>query len=147
MALFTLGKDCIGARNTANYSSPTWSTINAIKDVKYEAEGITWAGDRRAMGHEQVAVTRLRHTVTVTLLWATADGVGCEAIRDAFFNKTSIDMLFASGVIATAGTEYIRSEWAVTKFSRPEELDGGMMVDVELKPYISTNSPAYTEVS
>lgn len=147
MALFTLGKDCIAARNTGTYGTPTWTTMTAIKDVKYEAEGITWAGDRRAIGHEQVAVTRLRHTVTITILWATADSGACEAVRDAFFNKTSIDMAFGSAAIATSGTEYIRSEWAVTKFSRPEEIDGGMMVDVELKPYISTNSPAYTETA
>lgn len=142
-----LGKDCIAYRNTGTYGSPTWSAVTAMRDVNLSSEATKVDVSRRAIGNKQYAPAQLDIGVEANLVWKPADAGACEAIRDAHFNKTSIDMAFASGAIATTGTEYLRAEWGVFKFARGEELEGAMMVDISLAPFSSTNAAAFTEVA
>lgn len=147
MPEFVLGKDCIGYRNSGTYGTPTWSAVTAIKNVKFSSEMGKWDGSRRAVGVKQYAPTLDDFGIEFNLVYKPADGGACEAIRDAHFNRTAIDMAFATGAIASAGTEYVRAEWGVFTWSRDEPLEEGVMVDVGLAPSISTNAPAYTEVA
>lgn len=147
MADYILGKDCIAYRNTGNYSSPTWAAITAVKDVTLNSEVAKWDGSRRATRYRQYAPTLGDIGVDFNLVYKQADSGPCEAIRDAHFNGTSIDMAFATAAIASAGTEYLRAEWGVFKFTRNEPLEEGVIVDVSLAPFISSNAPSYTEVA
>ena len=147
MPVYALGKDCLAYRNTGTYGSPTWSAVGAVKDVNLTSAATKWDGSRRAVAYKQYVPTLKDLGVTFNLVYQPADAGAGEAIRDAHFAGTIIDMAFASGAIATSGTEYMRSEWGVFGFNRNEGLEDGVTVDVELAPYVSANAPTYTEVT
>ncbi len=142
-----MGKDCIAYRNTGSHGSPTWVAVTAFKDLDGTSTRTKWDASRRAMGIKQYGPGMLDFQISGSLVWKPADAGSCAAIRDAHFNGTSIDMAFASGNIATPGTEYWRAEWLVEKFKRGEKLEEGVMVDVDLVPFATANAPSYVEVT
>ena len=63
------------------------------------------------------------------MLWDTADA-NFTAIKDAFFNGTSVEFAVMDGDIATAGSQGLRASMAITAFSRNEPLEEAMSVSV-----------------
>ena len=76
------------------------------------------------------------------MLWDTADA-NFTAIKDAFFNGTSVEFAVMDGDIATAGSQGLRASMAITGFSRNEPLEEAMSVSVTAKPTYSANPPEW----
>ena len=80
------------------------------------------------------------------MVWDTGDA-GFTAIKDAYFNGTSVEMAIMDGAIATVGTQGLRATMAVTNFSRNEPLEEAITVSVTVKPTYAENAPEWMTVS
>ena len=146
MAL-VLGLDAKAYRNTATWALPTWDEITNIKDVTINLE----AGDadvttRGGGGFRQSVATLKDGSVDFQMVWDTSDS-DFTALKDAFFNNTSIELSFMDGAIGTAGSQGLHADFSVTNFSRSEALEEALMVDVTVKVTKSSNTPEWLTVS
>ena len=67
------------------------------------------------------------------MVWDTTDA-GFTAIKDAYFNNTTIDVAVMDGDITTPGNQGLRAVMEVTNFSRTEPLEEAITVSVTIKP-------------
>ena len=142
-----IGYDCKLYRNTGTWGSPVWSEIDIVKDATAEAERATVEVKSRASSFVKHGSGPISVKITGQLLHDGGDA-GYEAIRDAFLDKTSIDIVALDGSSATSGNQGFRAEWLVSKFARSEPLEGEVVIDFELVPDLaSANEPTLYEVA
>jgi TP901-1 family phage major tail protein len=95
-----------GEADASSRGSGGWrETIQALKDASIEFEMVSDNGDAAFI-----------------------------AIKDAYFNGTSVDVIALDGPEATAGNEGLRIIAAVSSFSRSEPLEDAVTISVTLKP-------------
>lgn len=136
-----LGLDAVLYRNTATYATPTWSEITNARDVTLNLEaGEADASRRGGGGWEEVLKALKSGSIEFELLYDNADAEFI-AIRDAFFNDTSLDMLALDGDVATSGSQGLRVVCQVMNFSRNEPLTDALTVNVSVKPTPNADSP------
>jgi len=133
-------------RNTGTYGVPVWEEIDNVKDLtlnleKAEADVTTRANDgwRAKLGALKDA------SIDYEMVWDTEDP-NFEAVKDAWFDDTLIDMAVMDGDIATSGSQGLRAEMAVLTFTREEPLEEAMKASVNLVPGYSVNAPEWLEV-
>ena len=145
--MIKLGMDGKLYRNTATYETPTWSELTNVKDVtlnleKGEADVTTRANE----GWRATAATLKEGSVEFEMAWDPADA-GFTAIKDAWFNGTSVELAVMDGDITVVGTQGLRATFAVISFSRNEPLEEAMSVNVTVKPTYADNAPEWMEVT
>lgn len=137
-----LGLDAKLYRNTGTYASPTWNEITNIKDVtlnltKGEANvSIRGSSFRLRKGTLKDA------SIDFNLLWDT-DDEDFTAIQEAFFDGTTIEILAVDQAYNTVGSQGLRATVEVFTFTRNENLEEALNVDVSLKPTYATNLPEW----
>jgi len=130
-------------RNTGTWAAPTWVEIGNVKDVTLNLEtGEADVTTRGNAGWRATLGTLKDASVEFEMVWEPADAE-FSAIKDAFFNGTSIDLAVMDGDIAQTGTQGLRAEFSITAFSRNEPLEEAVTVNVTAKPAYSTNSPTW----
>lgn len=129
-----IGVDAIASRNTANYASPTWSTVNNLRDVSIGLEVEDFDATVRGVAWVQHLPTLFDLEVSVNALWVTAD-TGLQAILTAFWSRSSIDMAFTDIAIATQTADGVRAPFGVFSNTRNEALRDGLNLDWSLRPY------------
>lgn len=140
-----LGFNCKLFRNTGTYGTPVWAAVPVMRDMKLTLEDEEWdASGRGAAGWDQAEPTTRKATIEGALIWDPVD-TALTAIRDAYLNRTSLDMAALDGASSGASSQGLRAIWKVFSFSRNEELRAGCTIDVVFKPcYEVTNLPAWS---
>ena len=138
-----LGLDAKLFRNAASYDTPDWQVMVNVKDLTLNIEAgeadVTTRGNN---GWRAIVATLKDGSIEFEMVWDTADA-GFTAIKDAFFNKTPIELAAMDGDIATAGSQGLRATMAVTNFSRNEPLEEALTVSVTLKPTYAEHPPEW----
>jgi len=142
MAL-VLGLDAKMYRNSAVWATPSWVEFTNVKDVTLSLETAEADVTTRASGGWRAVVATLKEgSVESNILWDTADA-NFEAVKDAFFDNTSVEFAVMDGDITVEGTEGLRADFSVVNFTRNEPLEDALNVDFTIKPTASTNAPVW----
>lgn len=108
--------------------------LDNITDLNTNLEtGEADVSTRGSGGWRQTLSTLKDGSIEFTMMHDEAD-VAYQAFRDAWLNGTEIAVAAMSGLIATAGSEGLASNFTVTNFSRGEPLEEAMTVNVTIKP-------------
>lgn len=141
-----LGLNCIAYRNTGDYGSPSWNEVPNAKNVTLNLEkGEADVSVRGNNGWRAVAGTLKNASVDLEIQYDPEDA-DYEALRDAFFDNTNIDMAFVDGDINESGTEGLRAEFVVMNMTRTEALEESVMTTFTLRPALTGNAPYWLEV-
>lgn len=141
-----LGLDAKLYHNTGTYGTPTWDEVTNCRNVtlnleKSDADVTTRGGS----GWRQTVTTLKDGTVDFNMIWDTSD-TDFIAFRDAWLNNTQIDCWVLDGDSTTTGNQGLRAEFEVANFTRNEELEDALNVDVSLRPGFSSNAPVWQTV-
>jgi hypothetical protein len=141
-----LGLDGKLYRNTAVYATPAWDLIGNVKDVTLNLEtGEADVSTRGNNGWRATVGTLKDASIEFDMIWDTGDA-DFTAIKDAFFNGTTVDLAVMDGLITGAGSsgsQGLRAVCRITTFSRNEALEEAIHVSVTAKPTYSVNPPAW----
>lgn len=139
---YSLGRDARFYRNTGTWASPTWSDINNVRDLTLNLESdeidVTTRGTA-VNGFKAVVSGLSSGGIEFDMVWDPTDAA-FTAIKDAWLNKTTIELAAMSGDIATSGSQGLHADFAVLNFSRGEPLEGVQTVTVSVKPSYSDNA-------
>ena len=137
-------------RNTGSYASPTWNEIGNVKDVTLNLESAEADVTVRANNGWRATVPTLKDaSIEFEMVWDT-DDEDFEAVRDAYLNNTTLEVLALDGPVSGAGStgnQGLRAVCNVTGFSRSEPLEEALSVSVTLKPAYSVNPPTWHVVA
>ncbi len=137
-------------RNTGTYASPTWNEIGNVKDVTLNLESAEADVTVRANNGWRATVPTLKDaSVEFEMVWDSEDE-DFEAIRDAYLDNTTLEILALDGPetgAGSSGNQGLRAECNVTSFSRSEPLEEALSVSVTLKPAYSVNPPTWHVVT
>lgn len=141
-----LGLDAKLFRNTGTYATPTWDEIANVRDVTLNLEAgeadVTTRGNN---GWRATVATLKDGSIEFEMVWDSAD-TDFTAIRDAFLNKTAVEMAVLDGDVLDTGSQGLRASFMVTSFSRNEPLEEAITVSVTMKPTYSANPPEWMTV-
>lgn len=138
-----LGLDAKMFRNTGTHATPAWNEIKNVRDVTLSLEtGEADATTRGNNGWRATVATLKDGSVEFDMVWDSADD-DFTAIRDAFLNKTALELAVLDGDVAAAGSQGLRASFMVTNFSRNEPLEEAITASVTVKPTYSANPPAW----
>ncbi len=141
-----LGLDAKLYRNTGTYAVPAWNEVTNAKDVTLNLEAGEVDASRRGSGGWRETLTALKDgSVEFELVYDNAD-TEFTALKDAFFNGTTVELAVMDGEIATTGTQGLRATMSVTNFSRNEPLEEVLTVSVTVKPAPAANPPEWMTV-
>jgi len=142
-----LGLDAKMFRNTGTYATPVWNEIKNVRDVTLSLEtGEADATTRGNNGWRATVATLKDGSVEFDMVWDAADD-DFTALRDAFLNKTALDMAVMDGDIITTGSQGLRASFMITNFSRNEPLEEAITASVTVKPTYSANPPEWMTVT
>ena len=141
-----LGVNCKLYRNTATWGSPSWDEVTNVRDLTINLEkGEADVTIRGGNGFRQVVGTLKDGSIEFQMVWDPADA-DFTAIKDAYFNDTSIELMALDGSSAPAAgvtVQGLRADFSVVNFSRNEGLEDAVTVDVTVKPTYSSNAPTW----
>lgn len=141
-----LGLEAKLFRNAGTYDLPDWKEVVNVKDLTLNLEaGEADATTRGNNGWKATLATLKDGSIEFEMIWDTADAE-FTAIKDAFFNKSPVEVAVLDGDVATTGSQGLRSSMAITNFSRNEPLEEAITVSVTAKPTYSANPPAWMVV-
>ena len=131
--------------NSGTFATPVWALISNVGDIKVTDELKESEIGIRGMGGFEVFVGGLRKLgYEWSSVYDPADTVQ-SALKTNYAARTPTEFLILDGLQSVTGSSGIRALFLVTKFSRQEELNNAMMVDMAIKPTYSVNAPlAYT---
>lgn len=142
-----LGMEAKLYRNSGSYSSPTWAELANVKGLTLTLEkGEADVTTRANAGWRATVGTLKEGSLEFEMVWDTANA-GFTAIKDAYFNDTPIEMAVMDGNITTAGSQGLRASFSVTSFTRNEQLEEAITVNVTVKVTYSDHPPAWMTVS
>ncbi len=138
---YVLGLDAKLYRNTATWGSPSWDEFTNVKDVKLnlqkaEADTTTRGGN----GWRSKTGTLKEGSIEFTMVWDPG-GTDFEAVKNAFFNDTLLDLAVLDGAYASGNG--LRAEFSVLDFSRDEPLEDVLTATVKLGIGYSSNTPEW----
>ena len=142
-----LGLDAKLYRNSGTYAAPSWVEMTNVKDLTLNLESgeadVTTRGNN---GWRATVATLKDGSIEFEMVWDTEDA-GFTAIKDAWFNNTSIEFAIMDGDIEVAGSQGLRATFSVTKFSRSEPLEEALAVSVTAKPTYAAHAPEWMTVT
>jgi hypothetical protein len=80
------------------------------------------------------------------MVWLPGDAA-FDAIQEAFLENTPIEFAVMDGPIATAGSQGLRATFEVFSFTRNENLEEAVTVDVSIKPTVAANAPSWMTIA
>jgi len=141
------GLDAKLYRNTGTYDLPTWEELSNVKDLTLNLEKGEADVTTRANNGWRASVATLKDgSIEFEMVWDTEDA-GFTAIKDAYFNDTSIELAVMDGDIETVGNQGLRASFVVTNFTRNEPLEEALTVNVTLKVAYSDHAPEWMTVA
>ena len=138
-----LGMEARLYRNTGTYAAPTWVEVTNVKDVTLNLEkGEADVTTRANQGWRATVGTLKDASVEFQMVWDTNDAAFA-AIQQAFFNNTTIEFAVMDGDITDPASEGLRATHDIFNFTRNENLEEAIMVDVSIKPTYADNAPEW----
>jgi len=138
-----LGMEARLYRNTGTYAAPTWVEVTNVKDVTLNLEkGEADVTTRANQGWRATVGTLKDASVEFQMVWDTNDAAFA-AIQQAFFNNTPIEFAVMDGDITDPASEGLRATHDILNFTRNENLEEAIMVDVSIKPTYADNAPEW----
>ena len=134
-------------RNTGTYDAPTWEEIDLVRDVT-----VTLSADevdlttRASGGFKQAGAGLKELTFEFEARWK-GDDTNLAALRDAYLNGTSVELLALDGPVTTPGSQGPRTTCVITKFDRSEPLADAITVSITAKPTPSEHNPEWFTAS
>lgn len=143
-----LGFNCKLYRNTGSYGSPTWTLVSNCADLSLDLQfSESDVSTREGAGWEWTEPGLLSAPLTWTMIYDNAE-TQFDAIRTAALARTAIEFAVADGLIATAGTNYIRAVCKIFGFPLNQPLTEGCKVEIVAKPARNSDgAPSHVEVS
>ncbi len=138
---FTLGLEAKLYRNTGTYGIPVWEEIEDAQDVSLNLEAGEAEAKRRGGGGWAETIAALKGASIEFGLLYRSSNTDFTALRDAYLNRTAIDILVLDGDVATTGSQGLRAACHITNFSREEPLEEALTVSVTAKPTPNDDSP------
>lgn len=138
-----LGLDGKLYRNTGNYATPVWNEIPNVKDLSTNLDKALADVTTRANGGWRAEQPTLKTgTVEFGMVWDSTDE-DVDYLGDSFFNNSTIEFAVMDGLVNTNTSQGLRATMGVQNFTRTENLEEAMMVNVSLKPAYSANAPSW----
>lgn len=136
-----LGLDAKLYHNTGSYATPTWDEIDDAQDVSLNLEAGEAEAKRRGGGGWAETIAALKEaSIEFGLLYRPGDP-DFAALRDAYLNRTAIDLLILDGDVETSGSQGLRAVCHITNFSREEPLEEAVTISVTAKPTPNDDGP------
>ena len=130
-------------RNTGTWASPTWSAIDVVRDVSANSEkGEIDATSRGSSGIRRT-IAGIREDGFEFECVKKTDDSEWQAIRDAFLNGTTIELLALEGEVTTAGNQGLRAECVITQFNDGQGFEDLQTTSVVAKPTDTDNDPEW----
>lgn len=143
MADYVLGVDCKMYRNNSEWATPDFQEVTNARDVTLTLEaGEADVTTRGNGGWEAVVAALKKGAVEFEMIWNKQDE-NFQAFRDAWLNRTPIEVMVLDGSKDVAGSEGLRAMMAVIKFTRNEELAEAVKASVTIKPTYSSHAAAW----
>lgn len=134
MAVMKLGRNAKFYRNTANFASPTWAEVSAIRDLTVNSAWQTTDAPDRSTVVNGKAKTLLDLTVSGTLKCKDADA-GYVAVMEAMLSPSgTMDVLVLDGPNSTNGARGYRFTAIVTQANQDQGLSNSLYQDVNFEP-------------
>lgn len=129
-------------RNTGTYGTPTWTEIEAVKDLSL-ADSMTEADvTARKHGGFRAMVAALRELgVEFDMPNIVAD-VDLLALRAAYNARTPIEFAVMDDAIATSGAHGVRFTGNIFQRNRDEKIEDAQMFSFSVKPTDADNAPS-----
>jgi hypothetical protein len=139
-----LGLNCKAYRNSAAAgATPVWVEATSVTSVDISNTLATADVTRRGNnGYRAQVGTLAEGSISFDLMYDTADTF-FSTIDVAFRGRTTIDMFFANGPVATTGTRGFRAAFAVTDFSESQQLEDAVRFSVTLAVSGTDPTPGY----
>jgi hypothetical protein len=143
------GFECVISRNTgANWATPTWNPLELVQDATLSLDAdeadVTVRG---SSGWAQAEPTTRKAELTFQIMHDNANS-DFTTLRDAFLNRTAMDMAVLDGAANAPGAQGLRAMWKVFRFSRSEALRDAVVYEVTMKPsFETTNIPVWMTVT
>lgn len=146
MAKNFFGIDAKLYRNTGTFGSPVWNEVPNCKDLGISLEAAEADVTTRESGGWEAVLSALKKaTIDWKMVYDTTDA-DWTAFRDAFLNRTSIELLILDGAVGTSGSQGLRVSVAVLNFGRTENLEEALITEVSVKPTRADNAPSWHTV-
>ena len=138
-----LGMEARLYRNTGTYAAPTWVEVANVKDLTLSLEkGEADVTTRANQGWRATVGTLKEASIEFQMVWDTEDAA-FTAIQQGFFTNTPIEFAVMDGDITDPDSEGLRATHDVFNFTRNENLEEAIMVDVSIKPTYAANAPEW----
>lgn len=138
-----LGMEAKLYRNTSDYETPAWQEVANVKDLTLSLEKGEADFTTRGNGGWRATVGTLKDaSIEFQMIWDTEDAAFV-AIQQAFFGNTSIEFAVMDGAITDADSEGLRATFDIFNFTRNENLEEAIQVDVSMKPTYAANAPEW----
>lgn len=126
-----VGMDCkLYAHETANTALASMTEVTQAIDVTIpNSRGLADLTPRGNSGWRKQKPTLGEMTIEFTMLWGS-DVAILNNLRDAYLNRTTIDLCALSGSRDTGGNEGPRGTFYISQFGRNEPLEEGVTIDV-----------------
>jgi TP901-1 family phage major tail protein len=121
----------------------SWQEVGNLRNVTLNLEkGEADITTRAANGWKLTVGTLKEGSVETEMVW-DGDDLNFVAIKDAYFNDTSVEMAFLDGP-NVAPSQGLYARFSVTNLSRDENLEEAVLAKVTLKPtYDATLAPTW----
>lgn len=129
-----LGLAAITYLNTGSSGSPVYVQQSYIKDLKLPVDFDKAESSSRGTGGIKTNEPALADIpVSGTAVYNPNDAQ-CKLFISNAFNRVAAEYAFATGPIATAGTQYVRAYCSIFKVDQSQNLSENQMFDFELSP-------------
>lgn len=121
--------------------------IGNVKDLTLNLEtGEADVTTRQNSGWKATIATLKEGSIEFEMLWDPSDG-GFAAMKDAYFNNSSIALVILDGSKDVVGSEGLWADFSVTNLTREEPLSEAISAKVTVKPTYSAVPPQWVTVA
>ncbi len=132
--------ECTLARNSNNFASPAWSTIDNVKDVGVPKGKSMSEATTRGDGGVKTFIGTVKEFGLEFDMNADDEDEHYVALENSYWLNTAIDLLVLRGPNAS-GTKGVRMQMEVETFDEKQDLEGHPIVSVKLVIRKTSNTP------
>lgn len=138
-----LGLDAKLYRNAGTYVAPDWIEMENVRDLTLNLEkGEADVTTRGNNGWRAMIGTLKDGSVEWESVWDT-DDTDFVAIKDAWFDNTSIELAIMDGSIFDPESQGLRATFSVINLTRNEPLEEALTASITARPTYATNAPEW----
>jgi predicted secreted protein len=142
-----VGLTCVASHMSAGtYGSPTWSPATSCAEATLNIDASAVEASTRGSVWRKFLPGLRNLSADMKFIRNNSDTIQA-ALETAFVAGTSVIFAFTDAAIATVGTQGIKGEFMVSKFSQGEPIDGAASLDVTLQPIAGGNGPEFLTVA